>query len=99
MLAECVGECASGLDALQQIREQTTRRRALGPVGEQAEGLVNREARIQQGSQLAGHDSDLAAGYPATAAKHWLVEHSLQRRASGGAERVRSERQVALAAQ
>src|SRR5262245_21782785 len=61
--------------------------------------MVNREAGIEQRGQLAGHDRELAAAHP-PAAQHGLAEPLPQgRQAAAGADLLRGERQVPLAAQ
>ena len=79
VLVEGIGERAARLDPLQQIGEQAAHRLARGQVAEQAQGLIDRQAGIEQRGQLAGHDRDLAATHP-SGAEHGLAQPLAQGR-------------------
>jgi hypothetical protein len=54
VLAKGIGERAATLNPLQQIAKKAAHGLALDQVAEQAQRLVNRQARIEQRCQLAG---------------------------------------------
>jgi hypothetical protein len=101
VLAAGIGQRAAALDAVEQVGQQLAHRLAVGQVDQEAQSLVDGQARVQHGGELAGDHRDLAPADPAMAEQR-LAQPALQGRAHVGGpghDRLGRERHMALVTQ